>query len=112
VGPHGSVVGVEIVPELVEVGRANLARCERPNATIRPAVEGVLGLPEEAPFERILVSAGATAMPQPLVDQLAEDGVMVVPVGGRMHEVRRTAAGVEDHAHGHYSFVPLITPAG
>jgi protein-L-isoaspartate(D-aspartate) O-methyltransferase len=109
VGSEGAVVGVEIVPELVERGRANLARSDRPNASIRAALEHVLGLPEEAPFDRILVSAGAETMPEQLTDQLAEDGVLVVPVAGVMHEVRRNADGVQDRTHGHYSFVPLVT---
>jgi protein-L-isoaspartate(D-aspartate) O-methyltransferase len=109
VGPEGTVVGVEIVPELVELGRANLARSGRSNASIRPALEHVLGLPDEAPFDRILVSAGARTMPRQLTDQLAEDGVLVVPVDGVMHEVRRTADGVQDRTHGRYSFVPLVT---
>jgi protein-L-isoaspartate(D-aspartate) O-methyltransferase len=109
VGPDGSVVGVEIVPQLVELGRANLARSQRSNASIRPALEHVLGLPAEAPFDRILVSAGAATMPEQLTDQLAEDGVLVVPVDGVMHEVRRTADGVQDRTHGRYSFVPLVT---
>ena len=101
VGPDGTVVGVEIVPELVELGRAN--------ASIRPALEHVLGLPEKAPFDRILVSAGAETMPEQLTDQLVDDGVLVVPVDGVMHEVRRIPDGVQDRTHGHYSFVPLVT---
>ena len=109
VSPDGTVVGVEIVPELVQVGRANLARSERPNASIRPALEHLLGLPDEAPFDRILVSAGADTMPEQLTDQLAEDGVLVIPVGGVMHQVRRSGDGVQDRTHGHYSFVPLVT---
>jgi protein-L-isoaspartate(D-aspartate) O-methyltransferase len=55
------------------------------------------------------VSAGADTMPEQLTDQLAEDGVLVIPVGGLMHQVRRTGDGVQDRAHGHYSFVPLVT---
>ena len=70
-GPRGSVVGVEVVPELVEQGRANLAGVELPWARIQAAAPGVLGLPELGPFDRILVSADAGAIPAELEHQLA-----------------------------------------
>jgi protein-L-isoaspartate(D-aspartate) O-methyltransferase len=108
VAPDGRVLGTEIVPELVERGRAALAPYADGRAEIRAAVPGVLGLPEEAPFDRILVSAEARQMPAPLVDQLAEGGILVVPVAGAMHRVRRTAGGLEDTEHGWYRFVPLL----
>jgi protein-L-isoaspartate(D-aspartate) O-methyltransferase len=110
VGGDGEVVGVEIVPELVDVGRRNLARQELPQARIEAAVPGVLGLPDEAPFDRILVSAQATRFPTTLADQLGVGGVLVVPVAGWMHEVRRGAgdAPPEVVRHGGYSFVPLV----
>ena len=91
VGPSGEVIGVEIVPELVEVGRANLATQHLPQARIEPAVPEVLGLPDLAPFDRILVSAQASTFPTTLVGQLRVGGVLVVPVAGWMYEVRRTA---------------------
>ena len=68
----------------------------------------MLGLPDEAPFERILVSAEAQELPQRLVDQLADEGRMVVPVRGRMVLVRRTTEGVATSEHGLYRFVPLL----
>jgi protein-L-isoaspartate(D-aspartate) O-methyltransferase len=108
VGPEGEVHGVELVPELALVGAENLATTGQPWASIRPAEKGVLGLPEAAPFDRILVSAGADALPQRLVDQLADDGRMVVPVQGRMLLVERTADGTVTSEHGRYRFVPLL----
>ncbi len=108
VGPSGRVYGVELVPELVDLGRANLAGLDLPQARIEQAEPGVLGLPDEAPYDRILVSADARRMPQTLVDQLAEGGVMVVPVNGRMARVERRATGPGTTWHGHYRFVPLV----
>jgi protein-L-isoaspartate(D-aspartate) O-methyltransferase len=103
VGPDGSVVGVEIVPGLVAFGRSRLG--DRPNARVVEAVPGVLGLPDGAPYDRILVSAEASTLPVPLVEQLAEDGVLVAPVRGTLLEVR---PGPEVVERGRYAFVPLV----
>jgi protein-L-isoaspartate(D-aspartate) O-methyltransferase len=114
VGPDGEVVGVEIVPELVEFGRANLSGLGLARARIEPARPDVLGLPEAAPFDRILVSAEAREVPESLVDQLREGGLMVLPVRGRLWAVRRPGgwpgAKLDVVRHGHYAFVPLLEP--
>jgi protein-L-isoaspartate(D-aspartate) O-methyltransferase len=114
VGPEGGVVGVEIVPDLVEFGRANLAGLNLPWASIEQARGDVLGLPEQAPFDRILVSAEAHDVPDALVAQLREGGLMVLPVRGRLWAVRRPVGwpGVKADVvrHGHYAFVPLREP--
>ena len=108
VGPSGQVKGVELVPELVAWSQTNLERYAMPWAGIQQAREGELGLPEDAPFDKILVSAEANELPKTLVDQLTYGGLMVVPVAGRMLAVeRRSATDVVQHRHGHYSFVPL-----
>ena len=106
VGPEGEVIGVEIVPELVAMGRANVVG--HPPARIEQAVPGTLGLPDLAPFERILVSAEATVLPDPLLEQLDDDGALVVPVAGTLHEVWRRGTDLVDVRHGRYAFVPLI----
>ena len=107
VGPEGSVMGVELVPGLVDLGRRNLTRTEQPWASIHEAVPDVLGLPDDAPYDRILVSAQARLLPQELVDQLAPGGRMVIPVDGQMMLVVREAAGLRTSRHGRYRFVPL-----
>ncbi|HET7385855.1 MAG TPA: protein-L-isoaspartate O-methyltransferase [Nocardioidaceae bacterium] len=110
VGPTGSVVGVELVPELVAFGRSNLSAQHADWTRVEHADPNVLGFPEGAPYDRILVSAEATNLPDTLVDQLGEDGVLVVPVAGRMLEVRRSGEPGDPVVvtHGHYSFVPLL----
>jgi protein-L-isoaspartate(D-aspartate) O-methyltransferase len=110
VGPTGSVHGVEIVSELVEWGATNLKAYAMPWTSIAQADRWVLGLPDEAPFDRILVSAEATRIPSSLVDQLVVGGVLVVPVNGRMTVVRRTETDPLVTREGHYAFVPLIEP--
>jgi protein-L-isoaspartate(D-aspartate) O-methyltransferase len=106
VGPAGEVVGVEIVPSLVQEGRRNVAR--HPPARVEQADDDTLGLPSLAPFDRILVSAEATVLPSSLVEQLGEDGVLVVPVAGVLHRVQRRGDDVVDSRHGRYVFVPLV----
>jgi protein-L-isoaspartate(D-aspartate) O-methyltransferase len=106
-GKDGTVRGVEIEADLVGFGAANLAATEQPWATITHATPGVLGLPDEAPFDRILVSAEPRTLPQELVDQLADGGRMVIPVSGTMLLVVRDGDRVAVTEHGGYRFVPL-----
>ncbi|WP_265446449.1 protein-L-isoaspartate O-methyltransferase family protein [Flexivirga meconopsidis] len=108
-GVTGRVRGVERIPELVTTGSAALERTRQPWATIEAATDGVLGLPRDAPFDRILVSAGAATLPETLVDQLDSQGVLVIPVDSVMLRVTRSASGeIARSEHGRYSFVPLI----
>jgi len=107
-GPTGSVVGVELEHSLVEFGRTNLAATGQPWATVRAADPGVLGLPDHAPYDRILVSAEPRGLPGELVAQLGVGGRMVIPVDGTMLLVTRSLdAEVEVSEHGQYRFVPL-----
>jgi protein-L-isoaspartate(D-aspartate) O-methyltransferase len=111
--PDGTVLGLEIVPELVLEGRAALAAHARPGVRIEPADAGQLGRPSEAPYDRILVSAEAAELPAALVDQLGPGGILVAPVAGRLVEVHRPLdpnAEVVVHRHGSYTFVPLRLP--
>jgi protein-L-isoaspartate(D-aspartate) O-methyltransferase len=112
VGSTGVVRGVELVPELVSWGRENLARYAMAWTSISEAAPGVLGLPEHAPFDRILVSAEAGSVPNALVEQLTVGGMLLVPVAGRMTQVRRTDGEPSVVRLGHYSFVPLHEPEG
>src|SRR3954451_15769903 len=106
-GPTGRVLGVELEPDLVDFGGANLDACRLPWASIHEALPGVLGLPGAAPYHRILVSAMARALPDELVDQLHTGGVLVIPVAGTMLRVARSMRGTSVPRHGSYRFVPL-----
>jgi protein-L-isoaspartate(D-aspartate) O-methyltransferase len=107
VGPSGLVVGVELVPELAVWGEQNVRRTSGAWASVREATAGVLGVPELAPYDRILVSAEAGRIPEALLDQLADPGRMVLPVAGVMTVVERVGGEDRLSGHGHYRFVPL-----
>ncbi len=75
------VFSIEVVPELSERARAVLlGRLGLGNVRLRIG-DGTLGWPEEAPFDRIVVTAAAPEVPPALLDQLAAGGRMILPVG-------------------------------
>lgn len=76
------VEGVEILPDLAERAAHTLAELEIPNVRVRQG-NGALGLPDEAPFDIILVSAGARSTPRELVEELRPGGRIAIPVGDR-----------------------------
>lgn len=109
VGPEGWVLGIERQERLLGPARTALAEAVPDGrAEIRAARPGVLGAPEDAPFDRILVSAMARRRPPQLVDQLGEGGVMVIPVREVMHRLERRGDSLLDTEHGRYRFVPLL----
>ncbi len=112
----GRVVSVERVPELAAAAARALAREGYVNAKVVVG-DGTLGWPDEAPYDRIMVSAAAPHVPSALVQQLAPDGRMLLPVGGRwsqtLTEVVKDADGaVREISHGGCVFVPLIGEDG
>lgn len=107
-GASGSVLGKEIIPELVAQGNENLERYHFRHATIAPAQPGVLGDPSSAPFDRILVSASARTYPETLAQQLCVGGILVIPVRSAIWKVVRTETGTEISKHPNFIFVPLI----
>lgn len=108
VGPRGRVIGVERHADLIAPARAALAPYNAGQAEIRLATPGVLGVPEEAPFDRILVSAEARRLPDSLVGQLADGGVMVIPVNGTMVRATRRGSEISTRTLGRFAFVPLV----
>jgi len=108
VGPAGSVVGVDRIPELVAFGSKNLSVYGFPQAHIEQSGRE-LGKPEAAPFDRILVSASADVVPDVLMQQLKDGGRMVISVRNAICVVDRTNDHFKTVCHEGYAFVPLIT---
>lgn len=107
VGETGEVLGTELVPELTQDASRAVAKYSMSWVRMRQADPEVLGAPDEAPFDRILVSAEAAELPDQLVAQLAEGGSMVIPVRSEMLHVQKQGEGLAVTRHGPYSFVPL-----
>lgn len=74
------VIAMEFVPQLADAARSRLGRLGFSNVRIEQA-DGSLGWPLGAPYDAILVAAAAPEIPPPLIDQLAEGGRLVIPVG-------------------------------
>lgn len=109
VAPTGEVIGVELIERLVRQSAAALRSAGLDHASVRVAQPGVLGAPDAAPFDRILVSAEASELPQALIDQLVDGGVLVAPVRDRMVVATRRGDDVEiSYGPGRYRFVPLL----
>ena len=105
---------IEIVPALAERARALLAELGYSNVHVRTG-DAYAALPELAPFDRIIVTAAPDHAPQPLIDQLAEGGRMIVPVGIAQQQlilITKAPAGVQCEPLLDVVFVPLTRSAG
>jgi len=83
----GHVYSIEIIPELAKQSAERLTRLGFANITVKEG-DGYRGWPEFAPFDGIIVTAAPERIPQPLLDQLAPNGRMVIPVGGFFQELK------------------------
>jgi protein-L-isoaspartate(D-aspartate) O-methyltransferase len=105
-GQGGNVIGLEIVPELVKLGTRNVHKYFPFQSII--LAEDVLGLPERAPFDRILVSAASEEVPQELLQQLAVGGRMVLPVKDAVVRIERLSdEQFRQEEYPGFAFVPL-----
>ena len=108
------VYTIEIVDELANESAKRLGRLGFNNITVRSG-DGYKGWPEEAPFDRIMVTAAPEEIPELLIEQLAEGGVMVIPVG-KQYEIQYLWA-ITKEAGGSIKkekilpvrFVPMVT---
>jgi protein-L-isoaspartate(D-aspartate) O-methyltransferase len=107
----GQVISVERHAPLAEHARELLAKLGYANATVQTG-SGSTGWPAEAPYDRILVTAGSPRIPVRLVARLGRNGRLVVPVGSRYEQqlvvLEKGPGGLEEHNLGPVRFVPLI----
>lgn len=109
------VISIERIPELVETARAALEQAGCGNVTVLLG-DGTLGRRSLGPYDAILVSAAGPKIPQPLREQLAEGGRMVIPVqhddGQHLIRVTRRGDTFAEQDLGAAQFVPLVGKHG
>ncbi len=111
----GGVFTVECSASLSEAARARLVELGYRNVTFIVG-DGTLGLPEQAPFSRILLTGSVPHLPRAITSQLGEGGILVLPVGRReaqvLVRVRRRGKDLAREDLGACTFVPLIGAQG
>ena len=108
------VYTIEIVEPLAETARKTLTNLGYKNIRTRTG-DGYAGWPEAAPFDRIMVTAAPPEVPATLIEQLKIDGLIAVPVGTGVQELRvmrRTAAGLDLLKTLPVRFVPMVRKPG
>jgi protein-L-isoaspartate(D-aspartate) O-methyltransferase len=110
-----TVTSIERIPEVAELAKANLAAIGIKNVDVIVG-DGTLGYPKKAPYEGIIITAATPSVPRPLIEQLAEGGRLVAPVGGRdiqeLIRLRKKDGSITEEHHGGVRFVPLIGECG
>lgn len=117
-GRWGHVWSVEIVKELAELAKRNIERTGYSDRVTMIHGDASEGLPEHALYDIIIVTSAAPDVPKPMVDQLAPEGVLLIPVGGphlyqELLRVRRSKDGrIEEEDLGGVAFVPMRGKSG
>jgi protein-L-isoaspartate(D-aspartate) O-methyltransferase len=113
----GHVYTIERITELAEFAKDNIETAGYGNRVTVIHYDGTLGYTKEAPYDRILVTAAGPEVPKPLVKQLKDGGILLVPVGGTQFfqtlvKVRKKDGRVIEENLGGVAFVPLIGKHG
>ena len=108
----GHVYTVEIIEGLAKFAMKNIEEAGYADRVTVICCDGSLGLAEKAPYDRIVVTAAAPDIPKPLVEQLKDGGILVIPVGGlslfqTLYKVRKVRGKIFKENLGGVAFVPL-----
>lgn len=110
------VYTVERIKQLYQTARTRLLHMKYFNIRVK-LDDGTLGWPEEGPFDRIVVTAGGPEVPTPLLEQLADPGIMVIPVGAtkrdqRLLRIFKKDGRIHQEDQGAVAFVDLVGSHG
>jgi protein-L-isoaspartate(D-aspartate) O-methyltransferase len=113
----GHVYTVERVPELAEFARKNVETAGYADRITVICGDGSLGCLEKSPYDRVLVTAAAPDIPEPLTEQLKNGGILVIPIGvihfyQNLVRVRKKDGKISEENLGGVAFVPLIGKHG
>ncbi len=113
----GHVYTVERIAELAAFAKDNIEKAGYGDRVTVLHQDGTLGYPEEAPYNRILVAAAGPEVPKPLIQQLEDEGILLVPVGGAQSyqtlvRIRKKDTKIIEENLGGVAFVPLIGKHG
>ncbi|MBN2422640.1 protein-L-isoaspartate(D-aspartate) O-methyltransferase [Candidatus Woesearchaeota archaeon] len=110
VEPNGKILSVEILSDLIEFAKQNLKKAGIKNVHVIHG-DGSVGYSDEAPYDKIIVTAGCPEIPNPIIEQLKEEGIIVAPVeslfGQEMIKLIKHKDSLAIKKLGNFSFVPL-----
>ena len=110
IGPTGKLITIDVIPELVQLARRNLESLGLQNTLVLES-DGGEGYSPEAPYDKIILTAACPTIPQPLIDQLKEDGIILAPVGDLQSQTMIKGTKVNGRLEldflGDFMFVPM-----
>lgn len=108
IGKKGHIYTIEIIPKLARYARSNLKTYKNVKVI---CADGSKGYKKEAPYDRIIITAGTPELPIPLVKQLKDKGIMIVPIGPlysqEMTKIIKKKSKLQIEKLGQFRFVPL-----
>jgi protein-L-isoaspartate(D-aspartate) O-methyltransferase len=113
----GHVYTIERIAQLAAFAKENIIKSGYNNRISIIHQDGTLGYPKKAPYNRIFVAAAGPRIPKPLIEQLINNGILIVPVGGHsfyqnLIRIRKNNEEIIKENLGGVSFVPLIGKHG
>lgn len=116
IGPRGKIITTEVIPELVVLARTNIKKANLDNVEIFEE-DGSKGNHDQAPFDKIIITAACKNFPDILVDQLKPNGIIVGPVGTRDEQtmvkgIKNQNGGLDLEFLGPFLFTPMYGKFG
>ncbi|MDP3765384.1 MAG: protein-L-isoaspartate O-methyltransferase [Nanoarchaeota archaeon] len=110
IGPKGKIISIEIIPELVKLAQKNIQKLRLKNVDIIHH-DGSKGYAKEVPYDRIIITAASPKIPKALINQLKENGIIIIPVGDLNEQImikgiKKNNKLIEEKL-GQFMFVPL-----